>query len=773
MLVIEGFLNKIIFHNSDTNYYILSIFLNQTYEAFPTNYVSVVGNFEGIDLIEEELYEFRGEIVNHKKFGLQFSAISAEKTIKKDKDSIIEYLSSATFPGIGRKTAELIVDKLGTNCLDLIFENKDVLYTIDDLAQTKKEVIYKNILANKQSQETLLQLNELGFGNKTIQKIYNHYKARSLEVIKNNPYELTETISGIGFTTMDRIAEKLGIEADDMNRIKQAIIFSAKELSYGNGDTFINSNTLLYNSFNTLYKSRKRTLEKELLISALNICVEDGKLIKREDKIFLAEVYYSEYGIYDNIKNRLETDTFQNIDNELLDKYIKEIEVELDIQYAFEQVQAIKNSINNNFSILTGGPGTGKTTIILAIIKIFQKIYNYSYEDLLDETKSIICLCAPTGKAAKRISESTGFNASTIHKTIGWTNEDTNINEFTSDKKINSKLVIIDEASMIDVFLMYNLLKIIDSTSKIIIVGDTEQLPSISPGNVLKDLIDSGEIPTTQLNKIFRQAEDSSIIKLSYSIKNNLPVDILENFPDREFILANKEDIIDSLLSIYSKLLETTPSEKIQILIPLYKTEYGIHNINKIIQERFNSHETFIEYGEFLYKVNDRVMQLENRAEDNIFNGDIGIIEDIYKEDNVHKIVVNYDDNHIIYEKKDLNQIILAYACSIHKSQGSEFDYVILPLVDNYKFMYNKNLIYTAITRSKKKLFFCGNKNLFYDASRADNIIKRNSFLRDLFTINIKEDTNPTTYILTTNNIYTIDPMIGMDNVSLYEKNAD
>ncbi len=782
MIEIEGYLNKIIFHNKENNYYIMSVFLNQDYDFIDGDYLSVVGQFDSVDFKEEELYLFRGNFVEHKKYGKQLAAITAEVIIKKDKDAIISYLSSSSFKGIGKKTAELIVDKLGIDCLDKIFEDKESLFTLNGIPKAKKEVIYQTIIANRQTQDILLKLNEYNLSNQLILKIYNTYKYRTLEIIKNNPYSIINDIKGVSFSTIDKIAEKIGIEADDQNRIAAAFNYTINYFCYSSGNTFMKKQQLLFQTYNVLMKSRSKKLEKETILDTLDFCLDTGQLVEIKDDIALPEIYYSEYSIFKDIKERLQNTDQKPIDEVLFNKYIKEVEEELNIDYDISQVAAIKNSINTNFSILTGGPGTGKTTIILGIIKMFQKLNNFSYNDLIDEEKDILTLCAPTGKAAKRMSESTGFYASTIHKAIGWTSEDENIQEFVTEKKIKSKLVIIDEASMIDVFLMNNLLKIINKEAKIVIVGDNDQLPSIAPGDVLNDLIKSNFISTVKLNKIFRQAENSSIINLSHAIKNNINIDILENFVDREFLISKKTEVINNVLIIYKKLIENIPKEKIQILAPIYKTDYGIDAINKKIQETFNNNDIIIEYGELVYKIDDRVMQLVNRPEDNIFNGDIGVIYDIFKENDKYKIVVDFDDNFVTYEKQELNQLTLSYACSIHKSQGSEFDYVIIPLVDSYNFMLNKNLVYTAITRTKTKLFLCGNYDVFYNAINENNIIIRESLLRDFFVVessltkNFESNSSiidnfdgKEEYILTPQNINFIDPLIGMDEITPFD----
>ena len=772
MQTVEGYLNKIIFHNKENNYYILSIFLNDKYDFVEGDYLSVVGTFNDFEFIEDDLYSFKGEIVQHRKYGTQLSAIVVEPVIEKDKEAIVSYLSSSIFQGVGRKTAELIVDTLGVDALDKIYENKDSLFNIKGIPEQRKDTIYATIVANKQTQDIILKLNEYNLSNNLILKIYNFYKHNTLRTITENPYSLIKDIKGINFKTVDKIAETNEIAANDRERILYGFIYTINSFCFSTGNTYISKNTLLYNTFNILYSSRNIAVAKEDILSSYDYALDTGKLIEIEDRVFLPEIYYSEYSIYSDISKRLELEDGFDISDSLLDKYIEEVEDELEISYDIVQIAAIKNCIKNNFAILTGGPGTGKTTIILAVIKIFQKIKNYSLHDLLDESRSILTLCAPTGKAAKRMSESTGFYASTIHKAIGWSTEDENMEEFVSEKFIKSELVIIDESSMIDVFLMYNLLKIINKDAKIILVGDNDQLPSIAPGNVLNDLINSKAISTVKLNKIFRQSEHSSIINISHSIKNNIPFDILENFDDKEFISANKNEMINVISAIYDDLIKGSAKENIQILAPIYKGTSGINEINMAIQSRFNDNEEQIEYGELIYKVNDRVMQLVNRPEDNIFNGDIGYIEEIYKEGNKVKIVIDYDGNYVTYEKTELNQITLSYACSIHKAQGSEFENVIIPFIDNYNFMLNKNLTYTAITRAKKKLILCGSSNVFYKSIEPTNVVTRQTALEWFFTTDkeaeIKElelEEEIKEYILNFQNINTIDPMIGMGDI--------
>ena len=775
MKTVEGYLNKIIFHNRDNNYYILSIFLNDNYDFVEGDYLTIVGTFSEINFEEEALYQFKGELTEHRKYGVQLAAIVVEPVIEKDKEAIVSYLSSSIFQGIGRKTAEHIVDELGIDALDKIYEDKNALYDIKGIPKLRKDTIYRTIIANKQTQDIILKLNEYNLSNNIILKIYNFYKHNTIKTITETPYTLIKDIRGLSFKSVDKIAEVNGILANDRERILYAFIYTLTNYCFSTGNTYMKKNSLLYNTFNTLYQSRAEVLDKEDIIDTLNYCLDLGKLIEVEERIFLPEIYYSEYAIYSDIEKRLENKNNIDVSEEILDKYIEEVEDELEIKYDIVQIAAIKNCILENFSILTGGPGTGKTTIILAVIKVFQKINNYDYNDLIDDNKNILTLCAPTGKAAKRMAESTGFYASTIHKAIGWTTEDENMDEFVSDKSIKSELVIIDEASMIDIFLMYNLLKIITPKAKIILVGDNDQLPSIAPGNVLNDLINSEKIPTVKLNRIFRQGAHSSIISISHSIKNDIPFDILENFDDKEFIMANKNEVLNVIISAYKELLEENDKDKIQIMAPIYKGGAGINEINSTIQNMFNENSEQIDYGELIYKIDDRVMQLVNRPEDNIFNGDIGYIYDIFKENGKMKVTVGYDDNMVTYEKQELNQITLAYACSIHKAQGSEFDNVIIPFIDSYNFMLNKNLTYTAITRAKNKLILCGNPNVFYKSIEPANVVNRDTCLSWFFKYNNTEEkekdfeqsisTETRKNILTFQNINSIDPMIGMNDI--------
>lgn len=764
---IKGYLNKIIFHNKNNNYFILSVFLEDSLEYFESDYVTIVGNFNNLTFKEEQLYEFQGNIIEHKKYGKQFSALFAKEIVEKNEQALISYLSGNSFKGIGKKTAEILLNELGLECLDKIYDNKENLYNIKTINKKKKDIIYSSIVSNYYTQNIFLELNKYNLSNSLITKIYNHYKINTLDIIKNNTYDLIKNITGINFFTVDKIAEKNGISYDSEKRISAAIIYTLTYYCYSSGNSYLSKNQLLYNTYNVLYKARQIQIDKNTIISALNKSLENNELVEKDDKIFLFNIFHSEFFIFNDISSRIKNTQKNKYSEKLILKYIKNIEKELEIKYDETQIEAIETAINNNFSIITGGPGTGKTTITLGIIKLFQKLNNYSYNDIIDKEKNLITLCAPTGKASKKMAEATGLHASTIHKILGWTTEDKSIENFTTNNKINSKLVIIDEASMIDIFLMKNILKITNKNSCIIFIGDNDQLPSISIGNVLNDLIESEKINVIRLNKIFRQKADSGIIKLSHAIKNNLKINILDNQKDKIFIKVNKNNINNEILNLYEDLLYKKQKEKIQILIPTYKSDFGINKINLLIQDKFNKNKNQIEYGNNIFKIDDKVMQLVNNAEDNVFNGDIGIIYDIHNENNEQKVIVDYDGHFVTYKKNELNQITLSYAISIHKSQGSEFDYVIIPLVDTYNFMLNKNIMYTAITRAKKKLIILGDETVFYKSVEENNIVIRNTYLKYFFNKNKKNIEK--NYILNIHNIQEIDPMIGMENITPYD----
>ncbi len=690
---IIGNVRKIIYR-SETGYVVGIFKVKETTDSFnflKDESISFTGYFHEIDI--DDSFKFRGNIVNHPKYGEQFNVEFYEKVMPEEKDSIIEFLSSGTFKGIGEKTATKIVNVLGDNALQIILDNPENLILIPGITQKQIDVLHNTLIEYSNSYSVILKLNDLGFISRDSMSIYNKYKANTLNVIDDNVYKLIEDVKDITFKKADSVALKMGYTREDKRRICSAIISTMEELC--------NTLSHCYLNIQNIYKYTTITLgnniSEELFIECINSLILDLKVIKLEEKYYLRSMWDAE----ENITNRITyLSNKKDLKSTNVDEYIKELENNKKITYNEEQKNAIKNSLIKNFLIITGGPGTGKTTIVSSIIDLYKKINDISYEKLIEE----VVVLAPTGRASKRLTEKSLFPASTIHSFLKWNKEMDKfaINEYN---KSDAKLVIIDEASMIDVMLFSSLLKGLRSDTRIVMVGDYDQLPSVGPGQLLKDLIESNVLNVIALKELYRQGEDSSIITLAHSI-NNGEVDesIFNESDDLKFIKT--VNIEEPLKEIAEKYKNASYAD-FQVLIPMYKGINGIDNINKILQSIFNpksKNKNEIIIGDTIYRENDKVLQLVNMPEERIYNGDIGTISRI---DN-KEIVIDFDTSQVSFTKSNFNKFKLGYAISIHKSQGSEFDTVVIPVVKSYNKMLYRKLYYTAITRSKKKLIMIG-----------------------------------------------------------------
>ena len=709
-----------IFKVKDTNDEELEIYINKT--------ITFTGYFA--DLKIDENYIFYGELIEHPKYGLQYQVSEYERLKPNDKEGIIEFLCSDLFKGIGEKLARNIVTVLGSDCLDMILEDKSCLSLVPKLTNKKAETIYNTLYKYEESHNTIVYLNELGFTMQDALEIYNTYKQYTLNKIETNMYSILDRIDDISFTKVDQIALNSGVNIDDENRIKYCILYIMKEITYQNGDTYLTFEEIYENTCKYL----KIEIDLNIFKSYLNILKEEYQIITDYEKYYLKEIFDSELEIIKKIQilKTLKKTQYKTIDND-----IKELEKYLNIKYNSEQIEAIKKSLTENITIITGGPGTGKTTIIKAITRLYQDLNNLSLKEAVEE----IALLAPTGRAAKRLSEGTNLPATTIHRFLKW-NKETNefaINEYDKAKQ---KLIIIDETSMIDINLLSSLLKGLTDNIKLILVGDDNQLPSVGPGEILKDLIKSEIITTIKLNLLYRQKEDSYINKLAEEIRtNNLSETFIDKKSDYQFLECNSINIKQSLENICKQLIEKKYNyKKFQIMAPMYAGIVGIDSLNKTLQEVFNpkdKEKTEIESGDVVFRENDKILQLTNMPDDNVFNGDIGIIEKIIpahiSESKKNEIYVDYDGNIVKYLPKDFNKIKHGYIISIHKSQGSEFDTVILPISRYYKRMLYKKLIYTAITRAKRKLIILGEPEAFiYSVNNNEEYIRKTSLEENL-----------------------------------------
>ena len=700
MTYIKGNYRKSIF-TSDKGYVIGLFKIKETDNEELKMYINKIITFTGYfhELNLDDMYIFKGDVVEHPKYGLQFNVVEYERLKPADEDGLVAFLSSDLFKGIGEKLAKSIVDTLGKNVLDEILKDESCLLLVPKMTSKKAHTIYETLMKYEESHQIIVYLTELGFNMKDALDIYNTYKSETIIHIEHNPYCLTDFIS---FLKVDEIALKLNIDAFDERRIKACIIYMMKKLLFTNSDTYLEYDEILESVFNYL----KIDLNIDDFDLYLEELINENKIILLDNKYYLKEMYDSEINIINTIKY-LEN---KKIDKLFLDNRIEELERVNNIKYNDKQKEAIKKSLENNITIITGGPGTGKTTIIKAICELYQNIFQLSYEELTNR----IALLAPTGRASKRMSESTKLPASTIHRFLKWNKES---NEFLVNEynKNDHHLIIVDEVSMIDLNLLDSLFKGLTKNIKLVLVGDHHQLPSVGPGNILKDLIESDLIDTIYLDTLYRTDENSYITTLAHEIKdNNLSDSFLETKGDYTFLKCHS--IKDNLKNLCLQLIaKGYDYKRVQIMAPMYAGVNGIDNLNKELQNIFNpkTNQNEIKYGDVIFRENDKILQLVNLPEENIYNGDIGIIKNIVKIENKTFIYIDFDGNLVKYETKDLNKITHGFVISIHKSQGSEFEVVIMLISNSYKRMLYKKLIYTGITRAKRKLILVGDPDAF------------------------------------------------------------
>lgn len=773
-----------IFHNEQNLYTVLRIRVEETNEEYDDKEAVITGYFP--KMLEQDTYIFYGELKDHPKFGLQFQANHFRRDIPQTKQGVINYLSSELFKGIGKKTAESIVQTLGENAISKILNTPSLLDSIPKLPADKAKLLYDTLMEHQGLEQVMIGLNQYGFGPQLSMKIYQMYKEETLQMIQSNPYKLVEDIEGIGFGRADELGFHLGISGSHPDRIKAAILYTLELESMQMGHVYVEAEALLL-KVKALLEENKRDQIDFLAISAEVVkLTEEGKIIGEEQKVYLPSLYFSERGIVRNIKRILDQTEYkeQFPESEFL-LALGKLEERLSVEYAGSQREAIQTALMSPMLILTGGPGTGKTTVIKGIVELYGELHGCSLnpKDYKKEEPFPFVLAAPTGRAAKRMTESTGLPAVTIHRLLGWNGSggfDKN-----EDNPLEGKILIVDESSMVDIWLAHQLFKALPDHIQVIMVGDEDQLPSVGPGQVLKDLLQSQSIPTVRLTDIYRQAEGSSIIELAHEIKKGrLPSNILQPQADRSFIQCH----IGQLAEVVEKVVQNAKkkgysSRDVQVLAPMYKGPAGIDRLNVLLQEIFNPNEGKTKkellFGDVKYRIGDKVLQLVNQPESNVFNGDIGeIVSIFYSKENTEKqdmVLVSFEGNEVTYTRQDLNQITHAFCCSVHKSQGSEYPIVIMPITRGYYRMLRRNLIYTAITRSKRSLILCGEVDaLRMGIERTDEQSRNTTLcekLREQFNTqdtSLDKDKLPNDHP-TEQQLWEVDPMIGMENVSPYD----
>jgi exodeoxyribonuclease V alpha subunit len=713
---ITGIIDRILFQNSETGF---SVFIINSKKNDP---VTVTGNFVGIQAGQE--IHIQGSWAFHPKFGKQLQATSYSTALPTSLVGIKKYLSSGFIKGIGPVYAQRIVEVFKEETLNIIDKEPDRLFHIEGIGKKRVEQIITSWGDQKYIAKIMVFLQEKGVSSAFATKIYKKYGHEAIAKLTQNPYRLTEDVWGIGFKTADKIAQNMGFATGSSERIQAGILYTLKQEN-NNGHCYQEIQELKDKTF--LLLEIDADLHQHQMKHALtNLYHQDHiKLLTYAEKHFvgLSSIYGCEKAISQKILELLERKIKHELDP---NKLYKDLQKVMTTDLNIDQQQGILQSFNHRISIITGGPGTGKTTLVKALIRLLE-LHNISYK-----------LAAPTGRAAKRLMEGTSRHATTIHRLLEF---DPATMRFVHDDKnsLKTDFLILDETSMIDVFLAHSIFKAVSLDTHVIMIGDVDQLPSVGPGSILKDLIETKTVPCTKLTQIFRQAQNSMIIQNAHKINlGEFPTTALEDCK-KDFYFIKQDEAEQCFETIKNILLKTISHHGIKIsdttiLTPMNKGIVGTQSLNHMMQQLLNPDENkpYLTFMGTVYRQDDRVMQIKNNYDKNVFNGDIGFIRDINREDN--QMSVEFDGITVIYESDEINELTLAYAITIHKSQGSEYDAVIIPIFMQHFMLLQKNLIYTAITRAKKLCFFIGQSKAIAMGIKNNKQQKRITFLQQFIT---------------------------------------
>jgi exodeoxyribonuclease V alpha subunit len=715
---LEGQIERITYTNEENGFTIAKVRVRGRRDV-----VTVVGNL--MSPAPGEVLKMTGEWSSHPKYGEQFKVSYYKTEIPATVHGIRKYLGSGLIKGIGPVMAERIVKKFGIRTLDIIENEIDKLSEVDGVGTKRIEMIRKAWTDQREIRDVMLFLQAHGIGSGYATKIFKQYGYNSISVVKKNPYRLATEIFGIGFLTADRIAEKLGFDKSSMMRVEAGIIYVLHQLAE-EGHVFYPYEILIDKCRDILDVNREvlasamanLSLTQQIVIEDLNKAFEEFRMNNKA--VYLANFFRSESGISERMAILISTlKSIRRIDSE---KAVEWVQRQLSITLAEKQVEAIRCAIENKAMVITGGPGTGKTTIIHAILKIFSRL------------NIQIMLAAPTGRAAKRMGETTGFDARTIHRLLEFSIQK---GGFQRNEKnpLECDLLIIDEVSMVDTVLMYTLLKAVPSHTTLILVGDVNQLPSVGPGNVLKDIIASAAVPVVELNEIFRQARQSRIVVNAHKVNQGIIPYFKETDHPTDCFFIEQEDpnrVLEIILELIRERIPRRfgfdPVDDIQVLTPMHKGVIGAQNLNVELQNILNPGDSGVIRSGMTFRVDDKVMQVKNNYEKDIFNGDIGRIKHIRQED--QEVIISFEGRDIIYDYPDLDEIVLAYAVSVHKSQGSEYPAVVIPVHTQHFILLQRNLIYTAITRGRNLVVMVGTKKALAIGVKNDKTEKRYTYLQ-------------------------------------------
>lgn len=715
---LEGQIDAVTYSNEETGYTVARLIVHGYSDP-----VTIVGNI--ISPTPGEVLSVKGYWTNHPKFGRQFKAESHHIKSPATIEGIRKYLGSGLIKGIGPVMAARIVEEFGRDTLDVIDGRIERLEEIDGIGPKRVDMIRKAWIDQKEIRDLMIFLHSHGVGSGFAARIFREYGNNSITVVRKNPYRLAMDIHGIGFNTADRIAKKLGFENNDPARAEAGVLYVMNNLAE-EGHVYYPYALLMEKAMETL------EVEKDIIVRAVDSlqatekviieALEGGTPDRGADNraIYLARFHAAETSIADNIIRIISSGKALRKIDEV--RALEWVQSKIQFHLALKQVEAVKRAVTDKVMVITGGPGTGKTTIINAAIRIYR------------ELGARILLAAPTGRAAKRMSEAAGLEARTIHRMLEFSRQN---HGFLRNREtpLEADVLIIDEVSMIDTVLMYHLLNAVPDKAVLILVGDVNQLPSIGAGCVLKDIIHSNTIPVVELKEIFRQSATSSIIVNAHRINDGLMPELSRDRELEDFYFIEQEDPARAL-DIITELVNTRiprrfsldPVDDIQVLSPMHKGLVGTENLNRTLQDTLNrSGGRSLTRGDRIFKINDKVIQTRNNYDKDVFNGDIGRITAINPE--AQTVTVNFDGTHVEYDYSELDEIRPAYAISVHKSQGSEYRAVVLPLLSQHYVMLQRNLIYTAVTRGKTLVVIVGSKKALAMGIKNDKIMKRYSYL--------------------------------------------
>ena len=708
----EGTVESIVYYSPDTGYTVCKFSLENGQT------MTVVGSFP--PLSPGEMLKIKGKWEINPRFGQQFKVENFLPVLPASAKGIEKFLSSGLIKGVGPVLAKRIIKKFGAETIDIISKKPDKLREVEGVGDVKLKEIKKSWAENQNIRDLIIFLEEHNVSTNLATKIYRQYGEKSFQVLKTNPYQVCLDIWGVGFRTADQMALKLGMSPVSPERIKAFLLY-LMEKDNEQGHVFSLQSELEKNCMKELEVEKEKVKDAIKALKKQKSAIEEK--VGSDTALYLPFFHQAEEEVAHSI-HKLASLPFLIPDFDL-DKEISEVEAELGLKFSETQKLAIKECFGKKFLVITGGPGTGKTTIIKAVVDIFHK------------WRKQVVLAAPTGRAAKRLSEATEREAKTIHRALEY-NPKVGVFRRSEKYPLTGDALIIDEFSMVDLPLMFHLIKAVPNWMRLILVGDKDQLPSVGPGNLLRDIIDSKRVEVVRLDEIFRQAKDSLIVQNAHRVNHGQSIikpDKGDKDADFYFIGQNDEQkVFETIMSLCTsripeKLNLKPLSPEIQVISPMYRGLVGVENLNRELQQRLNPGQEGLKFGNRLIKIRDKVMQVRNNYDKEVFNGDIGLVSHVDRQK--YRVEVDFYGRPVFYEKEEMDDLTLAYAVSVHKSQGSEYKSVVMPLLTQHYIMLQRNLFYTALTRAKKLSVIVGSYKALYIAIKNDKPVKRNCLIKE------------------------------------------